>query len=248
MDELLRTEGLVKAFGALLAVDNVDFVLPRREIRAIIGPNGAGKTTFFNLLTGHLAATEGTILFGGQKISGLSPAHISHKGIARSYQITNIFPNFSTFENIRLAVQSRNRFHSPFVHISSLRDVDEKTWNILTLLGLEGKAEVTAPNLSHGDQRLLEIGIALATDPVLLLLDEPTAGMGVADTAETAKLIKRISKEQDLTIILVEHDMDVVMEVADVITVLQAGRILAEGPPEEIKMNAKVQEAYLRGG
>jgi len=245
---LLRTRGLVKSFGALIAVNRVEFTLPEYEIRAVIGPNGAGKTTFFNLLTGHLNATEGEILFKGENITRLSPAQISHKGIARSFQILNIFPNFSAFGNIRLAVQSRNRFQTPFTPISNLKEVNEKAWAILKMLGLDEKSDVIAPNLSHGEQRHLEIGIALATDPVLLLLDEPTAGMSPGETAESAKLIKRIASEKGLTIIIVEHDMSVVMEVADTITVFNQGRIVAEGSPEEIRENEEVKRAYLKGG
>ena len=247
MDELLKVQGLIKSFEALVAVNEVDFDLPKNEIRAIIGPNGAGKTTFFNLLTGHLSPTRGKIIFRGEDITRLSPAQISHRGISRSFQIINIFPNFSALENIRIAVQSRNRFHNPFIHVSRLKNEKEKAESILNLVGLEGKAEVVAPNLSHGDQRHLEIGIALATDPVLLLLDEPTAGMSPKETAETAKLIRKIAREEALTIIIVEHDMNVVMEVADTITVFHQGSIIAEGTPDEIKKNEKVQEAYLRG-
>lgn len=247
MDELLKVRGLVKSFEALVAVNEVDFNLSENEIRAVIGPNGAGKTTFFNLLTGHLSPTKGKIVFRGEDITRLSPAQISHKGISRSFQIINIFPNFSALENIRIAVQSRNRFHNPFIHVSRLKNEKEKAEGILNSVGLEGKAEVVAPNLSHGDQRHLEIGIALATDPVLLLLDEPTAGMSPGETAETAKLIRKIAREEGLTIIIVEHDMNVVMEVADTITVFHQGSIIAEGSPDEIKKNEKVQEAYLRG-
>ena len=247
MEELLTVRGLVKSFEALVAVNGVDFDLLRNEIRAIIGPNGAGKTTFFNLLTGHLSPTKGKIVFRDEDITRLSPAQISHKGISRSFQIINIFPTFSALENIRIAVQSRNRFHNPFIHVSRLKNEKEKAEGILNSVGLEGKAEVVAPNLSHGDQRHLEIGIALATDPVLLLLDEPTAGMSPGETAETAKLIRKIAREEGLTIIIVEHDMNVVMEVADTITVFHQGSIIAEGSPDEIKKNEKVQEAYLRG-
>jgi branched-chain amino acid transport system ATP-binding protein len=247
-DILLRTKGLVKSFGALIAVDRVDFTLPKYEIRAVIGPNGAGKTTFFNLLTGHLNATGGEIIFKGKNIIRLSPAQISHIGIARSFQTVNIFPNFSAFGNIRIAVQSRRRFQTPFTPISNLKEVNQEAHTILKMLGLEEKSDIMATNLSHGEQRHLEIGIALATEPVLLLLDEPTAGMSPGETADTAKLIKRIANEKNLTIIIVEHDMSVVMEVADTITVFNQGRIVAEGSPEAIRENEEVRKAYLKGG
>ena len=247
MEDLLIVRGLMKSFEALMAVHDVDFTLPKNEIRAIIGPNGAGKTTFFNLLTGHLSPTRGKIVFQGEDITGLSPAKISHKGISRSFQITNIFPNFSALENIQIAVQSRNRFQYPFRHVSRLKAEREKAERILESIGLKDMAEGLAPNLSHGDQRHLEIGIALATDPVLLLLDEPTAGMSPAETTATAKLIKKIAREEGLTIIIVEHDMGVVMEVADTISVFHQGCIIAEGSPEAIRKDEKVQEAYLKG-
>lgn len=229
-----------------MAVFEVDFNLPKNEIRAIIGPNGAGKTTFFNLLTGHLSPTRGKVVFRGEDITGFSPAKISHKGMSRSFQVTNIFPNFSALENIRIAVQSRNRFHNPFMHVSRLRKEREKAEKILELVGLKDMAKSLAPNLSHGDQRHLEIGIALATNPILLLLDEPTAGMSPAETTTTAKLIKRIAREEGLTIIIVEHDMAVVMEVADTISVFHQGSIIAEGSPDAIRKDEKVQEAYLK--
>jgi branched-chain amino acid transport system ATP-binding protein len=247
VEDLLAVRGLVKSFEALMAVREVDFSLPQNEIRAIIGPNGAGKTTFFNLLTGHLSPTRGKIIFKGEDITGLSPAKISHKGMSRSFQITNLFPNFSALENIRIAVQSRNRFQHPFTHVSSLKEEREKAEKILESVGLKDMAEILAPNLSHGDQRHLEIGIALATTPILLLLDEPTAGMSPAETTATAKLIKKIAREEGLTIIIVEHDMGVVMEVADTISVFHQGGIIAEGSPEAIKKNEDVQEAYLKG-
>ena len=247
MEDLLRVTGLMKSFGGLVAVNEVNFHLPGHEIRAIIGPNGAGKTTFFNLVTGHISPTKGRIIFRGEDITHLSPAQISRRGISRSFQITNIFPTFSALENIRIGVQSRNRFHNPFLHVSKLKEEKDKAVKVLKLVGLDGKADVMAPNLSHGDQRRLEIGIALATRPVLLLLDEPTAGMSPAETAETAQLIRRIAREEDLTIVIVEHDMSVVMGVADTITVFHQGDIIAEGTPEEIRKDEKVQEAYLRG-
>jgi len=246
-DLFLTTRGLVKTFGALISVDKIDFALPRYEIRAVIGPNGAGKTTFFNLLTGHLKPSDGQILFRGEDITGLSPDRISHKGMAMSFQIVNIFPNFSAFENIRIAAQSRSKVSNPFKHISSLDAVNDRANSVLQLVGMEEKADVKAPNLSHGEQRHLEIGIALATNPILLLLDEPTAGMSPAETAQTARLISRISKKEGLTIIIVEHDMNVVMEVADTITVLNEGRIVAEGTPAEIRNDDEVKRAYLKG-
>src|SRR6266436_5627696 len=212
---ILATEGLAVRFG---------------EIRAIIGPNGAGKSTLFNCLTGVLRPTAGHIRFAGDDITGLSPDRISRKGIARSYQITNILPNASVLENVRIAAQSRRHGWSMLSHHRAYQDIIDKAEAALDQVGLGGKANELAANLSHGEQRNLEIGIALATEPQLLCLDEPTAGMSAAETRDTMALVRRIAKK--LTILIVEHDMRVVMELAQRITVFHYGEILAEGTPE----------------
>jgi branched-chain amino acid transport system ATP-binding protein len=231
-------------FGGLTALNNVNFEVARGEIRAIIGPNGAGKSTFFNCLTGVIRPTSGRILFNGQSITGLSPDQISQRGIARSYQITNILPNATTLENVRIAAQSRRHAWSMFTHHSGFRDIIDKAQAVLASVGLAGKEEELAANLSHGEQRNLEIGIALATEPQLLCLDEPTAGMSAPETHGTMELVRRIAK--DLTILIVEHDMQVVMGLAHRITVLHYGQILAEGTPAEIQQNPRVMEVYLK--
>ena len=241
---LLRTERLTVRFGGLTALDNVDFEIRRGEIRAIIGPNGAGKSTFFNCLTGVLRPTSGRILFNGENIAGLPPNLISQKGIARSYQITNILPNATTLENVRIAAQSRRHGWSMLRHHSAYRDIIDKAQGVLDAVGLGAKANELAANLSHGEQRNLEIGIALATEPKLLCLDEPTAGMSTSETHETMELVRRIAK--NLTILIVEHDMQVVMELAQRITVLHYGEVLAEGTPDEIQQNPRVLEVYLK--
>ncbi|HEY5829436.1 MAG: ABC transporter ATP-binding protein [Hyphomicrobiaceae bacterium] len=241
----LRTEGLTVRFGGLAALNNVNFEVARGEIRAIIGPNGAGKSTFFNCLTGVIRPTAGRVIFNGENITGLPPNRISQKGIARSYQITNILPNATTLENVRIAAQSRRHSWSMFTHHADFRDIIDKAKAVLKSVGLEGKEEELAANLSHGEQRNLEIGIALATEPQLLCLDEPTAGMSAAETHDTMELVRRIARD-DLTILIVEHDMHVVMELANRITVLHYGEILAEGPPAEIQQNPRVQEVYLK--
>ena len=241
---ILSTEGLTVRFGGLTALDRVDFAVERGEIRAIIGPNGAGKSTFFNCLTGVLRPSSGNILFNGGDITGLPPDRISQKGIARSYQITNILPNATTLENARIAVQSRHHSWSMLTHHRAHRDIVEKAEAVLEAVGLGDKANELAANLSHGEQRNLEIGIALATEPQLLCLDEPTAGMSAAETHDTMELVRRIAK--DLTILIVEHDMQVVMGLAQRITVLHYGEILAEGAPSEIQQNPRVLEVYLK--
>jgi len=228
-----------------MAASDVDFWVEEGEIRALIGPNGAGKSTFFNLITGNLTPSSGRVLWKGKDITALRSDQVSKRGIARSYQITNIFPNLTTFENIRLSAQSRKKSQNWFIPATRLRDVVKRTEEILDMLGLQGKENVTAANLSHGDQRRLEIAISLATSPELLLLDEPTAGMSPAETEEMIDLIRKISK--NLTIIIVEHDMKVVMELAETISVLHYGKIISEGNPEEIRRNDKVLEVYLGG-
>jgi len=241
---LLRTELLSVRFGGLAALSQVNFEVARGELRAIIGPNGAGKSTFFNCLTGVLRPTSGRIIFKGDDIGGLPSNLISQKGVARSYQITNILPNATVLENVRIAAQSRRHGWNMLSHHTALADINAKAENALGSVGLLGKAHELASNLSHGEQRNLEIGIALATEPQLLCLDEPTAGMSAAETAETMELVRRIAK--DLTILIVEHDMEVVMELADRITVLHYGEILAEGTPDEIQENPRVLEVYLK--
>jgi branched-chain amino acid transport system ATP-binding protein len=241
---ILKTELLSVRFGGLAALSQVNFQLARNEVRAIIGPNGAGKSTFFNCLTGVLRPTGGRITFNGEEITGLASNRISQKGIARSYQITNILPNASTLENVRIAVQSRRHAWNMVSHHSAFADINNRAEAALQSVGLLGKAHELASNLSHGEQRNLEIGIALATEPQLLCLDEPTAGMSQAETNETMELVQRIAK--NLTILIVEHDMQVVMRLCHRITVLHYGEILAEGTPEEIQQNPKVLEVYLK--
>ncbi len=241
---ILKTELLSVRFGGLAALTDVNFEVARDEVRAIIGPNGAGKSTFFNCLTGVLRPAGGRIIFNGEEITGLPSNAISQKGIARSYQITNIMPNATALENTRIAAQSRRHGWNMIAHHSALADINKKAEAALNSVGLLDKAEDLASNLSHGEQRNLEIGIALATEPQLLCLDEPTAGMSQAETDETMELVRRIA--ENLTILIVEHDMQVVMELADRITVLHYGAILAEGTPEEIQENPKVLEVYLK--
>ena len=242
---MLRTEGLTIRFGGLTALNNVNLEIRRGEIRAIIGPNGAGKSTFFNCVTGVLRPTSGRILLNGADITGLPPNLISQAGIARSYQITNILPNATTLENVRIAAQSRRHGWNMLRHYRELpRHHRRRRKRVLASVGLAGKADELASNLSHGEQRNLEIGIALATEPQLLCLDEPTAGMSAAETHDTIQLVREIAK--NLTILIVEHDMPLVMGLADRITVFHYGEILAEGPPAEIQNNPRVLEVYLK--
>lgn len=242
-DVFLKTVGLSKLFGGLTAVNRVNFQLGRGELRAIIGPNGAGKSTFFNLLTGHLQPSVGRIYFEGKDITNFRPHQVSRIGIARSFQITNIFLGLSVFENIRIACQSRKVHYNLFSHFGSYRSLEEQAMRVLKAVRLSEKAGALSSQLSHGEQRHLEVGVALATEPSLLLLDEPTAGMSRGEASEIIELIKDVSR--DLTVILVEHDMKVVMELAQTITVLHQGEVIAEGAPQEIQEDRRVQEVYL---
>jgi branched-chain amino acid transport system ATP-binding protein len=241
-----KTEHLTKAFSGFKAVNDVSIEIPLGGVRTIIGPNGAGKTTLFNLLSGLLPPTEGHVWFEDRDITRLDPYQRARLGISRSFQITNIFAKLSVYENVRLSVQAiydgKANFFLPTGRMGNLH---AKTMEILGDVGLAEVGEGLAENLSHGDQRRLEIGLVLARDPKVLLLDEPLAGMSPTETHATVDLIKRISPGR--TIMLVEHDIDVVMSISTTITVMQTGQILAVGTPEEIRANEAVQRAYLGG-
>jgi branched-chain amino acid transport system ATP-binding protein len=242
---ILETEELTKHFGALTAVSGVNLRVGA-GVHSIIGPNGAGKTTLFNLLSGFLKPDKGQILYMGKQIAGLPPYRISQMGIGRSFQITSIFPALPVRENIRIAAQSRRRFRYNFLmSCDSLEGVSAATDTVLEQVGLDQWADMPARNLPYGLQRCLDIGISLATNPLLILLDEPTSGMGSEDTQRVLALIRQIS--QRLPVVLIEHNIDVVLTISDKITVLYQGMLLAEGTPSEIRSHEKVQEAYLGG-
>ena len=240
---LLRTERLTRAFGSLIAVDRVDIAIHEGELRSIIGPNGAGKTTFFRLISGEMAPTSGRIWFRDRDITGLPQHVVARRGIAKSYQITNVFPHLTVHENVRVAGQGSARAFDFWSRADRLGEVRDRASALLRTVGLAAKADRLAAHLSHGEQRHLEIGIALATDPALLLLDEPTAGMSPEETDETMHLIRELAAGR--TVILVEHKMKVVMKISDRITVLHQGQVLAEGTPDEIRNNDRVQQTYL---
>ncbi len=240
---LLETEQLTRAFGSLVAVDGVSVAVRRGELRSIIGPNGAGKTTLFRLISGEMPPTAGRIRFAGRDIAGLPQHAVARLGIAKSYQITNVFPHLTVLENVRVAVQGHAHAFNFWSRAARLDGVRQRAEALLAAVGLAGKPALLAAHLSHGEKRHLEIGIALATDPQLLLLDEPTAGMSPEETDETTRLIRSLAAHR--TVILVEHKMKVVMNISDRITVLHQGRVLAEGTPDEIRSNAVVQQTYL---
>ncbi len=240
---LLCTEALTRAFGSLLAVNGVSLTVRRGELRSIIGPNGAGKTTFFRLVSGEMAPSSGRVLFRGADITGLPQHRVCRLGIAKSYQITNIFPHLPVIENVRVAVQGAARAYNFWSRADHLPGCRERAAEILATVSLSRQAERLAAHLSHGEKRHLEIGIALASDPALLLLDEPTAGMSPEETDETMVLIRELARGR--TVVLVEHKMKLVMGISDRVTVLHQGAVLADGTPEEIRANRLVQETYL---
>jgi branched-chain amino acid transport system ATP-binding protein len=248
---LLHTEQLRKEFGGLVAVDNVDFDVPRNAIVSLIGPNGAGKTTFFNMLTGVYKPTAGLVFFDGEDMSGRPPHVFTERGIGRTFQNIRLFQNMTALENVLVGMHVRlkgNLFGAilgtPRVKHEE-REARQRARGLLEFSGLRRKHEELGKNLSYGDQRRLEVARALATEPKLLLLDEPTAGMNPQETADFTGFVARLREEQGLAVLLIEHDMRVVMGVSDRVTVLDYGEKIAEGTPQEIQKNERVIEAYL---
>lgn len=245
---LIETHHLTKYFGALAAVNDVSIKIRQNALHSIIGPNGAGKTTFFNLLSGNLKPTKGNIYFRGMDLTQQPIHKMVHLGIGRSFQITNIFPNLSVHENIRLASQAMEKGNfNVFKNTQAMERCEERTREVIELVRLSKKALLPARTLPHGDQRKLELGMILAPDPEVLLLDEPTAGMAAEDVPEWIELIQGIHQAGNKTVVLVEHNMNVVMRISDVITVMHMGEVLAEGTPAEIALDKAVQTAYLGG-
>jgi branched-chain amino acid transport system ATP-binding protein len=246
-DAVLRTRGLSRRFGGLMAASNVAIELQRGKLHALLGPNGAGKTTLINLLSGDLRASSGSISYKGDDITGYSPDRRSRIGIGRSYQKTNIFPAFTAFENCRLAAQSRcPRVLHVFADAVGYQPVCDAARRALEAAGLDGRADDIASGLSHGEQRQLEIAMVLATAPDVLLLDEPLAGMGAEEVGRMVALLQKLTPGH--AILLVEHDMDAVFAVADVITVMVEGQVLESGSPAQIRSSAAVRQAYLGDG
>ena len=244
---LLDIQGLYKDFRGVEVIKDLSLSVREGERHAIIGPNGAGKTTVFNLITGRYTPSLGVIEFEGRRISGMAPHRINRMGISRSFQITNIFPGLSVFENIRSAILSKRGIRWSFRRrVSAMSNVNEETQVILKLIGLDDQHHLLAGSLDYGAQRALEIGITLATDPKMIMLDEPTAGMSIEETREIVAMIDRTTRGKALLII--EHDMDVVFSLADTISVIHYGTVLASGSPESIRSDAAVKEAYLGEG
>ena len=248
MSALLETRGLGRAFGALRAVADVSITVEPGELRAVIGPNGAGKTTLFHLISGLLPPSSGRVFFRGEDVTELRSPERCRRGISRTFQITSIFPELSVLENVRMAVQLKGGGNFRLIGGRALLEGSEaRARESLAALGLAERAGALASTLPHGDQRLLEIAMTVAQEPDLLLLDEPTQGLSPEDTTATVAVIRRIARERNLTIILVEHDMDVVFDLADRVSVLHFGTLIADGTPDEVRANADVQTAYLGG-
>ncbi|AGE22557.1 ABC transporter ATP-binding protein [Geobacillus zalihae] len=248
MGTILETKQLTVCFGDHVAVDDVSIQVEQHQLKSIIGPNGAGKTTFFHLLSGQLKPTYGRVFFKGEDITNLSPALRTRKGIGRSFQITNIFPHLTCFENVRLAVQSKEKvYFNWFSHVKRFKEIERKTYEWLELVLLNHKAGELAAHLAHGEKRKLEIAMLLALETELLLLDEPTAGMSLEEVPKILEVIKRIKEQGNRTVLLIEHKIDMVLDLSDTIMVLFNGRLLADGKPEEIIENEQVQSAYLGG-
>jgi len=243
---MLQVEGVIKSFEGFMAVNGANLAVGKGEIVAVIGPNGAGKTTLFNLITGALMRDRGKIIFKGEDIGELPPYEICKKGISRSYQIVNIFPRLTVFGNVQVAVLSHQRKSSHFFRPAESIAVEE-TRGILETVGLSDKWRNVAGLLSHGDQKILEIAIALGNAPELLILDEPTAGMSPEETLATMELIKKLAHQRGLTILFCEHDMDIVFSIAQSIMVMRHGQTVIQGGLEEVRNNKEVQEAYLGG-
>lgn len=241
---MLRVESVFKSFDEFMAVNGANLQVEKGEIVAVIGPNGAGKTTLFNLITGLLKPDRGRILFKEEDITPLPPYEICRRGITRSFQIVNIFPRLTVFGNVQVAVLSHQRRSSNLFRSAEHIAVKE-TQEILETVGLLDKENFIAGSLSHGDQKILEIAIALGNEPELLILDEPTAGMSPEETQKTMELIKRLAKMRELTILFCEHDMEIVFSIAQRIMVMRHGRTIIQGTPEEVRSNPEVQEAYL---
>jgi branched-chain amino acid transport system ATP-binding protein len=244
-EHLLEVVGVSKHFGGLTAVDNVTFKAGPNEINGIIGPNGAGKTTFFNVITGELKPTSGKIYLKGKDITAFPPHRITRRGMSRTFQLTFIFPGMSVFDCVWAGVYSRGirPWNLFFSKVDKKGGVARKTEEICTLVGLEGKMDEPAVNLSYGDQKVLEIAMALSTDPSVLLLDEPTQGVGPREADDIVSLIGKLS--ESMSIVLIEHNMDIVMRICHHLTVLSFGKVLAEGSCKEVAMNAEVQRVYL---
>ena len=246
-EPVLRIENLSRNFGALAALRSVSLTVDRGEVFSVIGPNGAGKSTLFKVIAGLHPPTRGRVAFEGEDITGLPPEVINRRGLAKTFQITNVFPGVSVSDNVRIAAQSRSPEAGRLASLWRRAEVDGEVMELLDAVGLGARRDDEAQHLAHGEQRYLEICLALATRPTLLLLDEPTAGMTPGETKEATALVQRVARTRGLTVLLIEHDMSVVMGISDRVAVLHFGEKIAEGPPDTIRTDPRVIDAYLGG-
>jgi branched-chain amino acid transport system ATP-binding protein len=245
-EPLLELDGLTKRFGKLTAVDDVTWSIQEDDVTALIGPNGAGKTTIYNLMTGVLEPTSGSVRFMGEDVTGLKPHERVHRGLGRSYQVTNVFEGLSVRRNIRAPIIARSKQRWNLLG-STTDEIESETDRVLELVGLDEIEDMECSALSYGDKRRVEIGVSLATDPALVLLDEPTAGMNPSETERMVKLVRELDEETDQSFFMTEHDIEVIFSIATRILVLNRGAVIADGPPEEIRQDETVQSAYLGG-
>jgi branched-chain amino acid transport system ATP-binding protein len=245
-ETIIETRGVHQRFGGFTALKNVSVQVPKGKLTSIIGPNGAGKSTYFNVLSGALTPSEGRVLFEGKDITGRKPHEFAHAGIAKSFQITNLFPNFTAVENVRIALQAHVSRYGLWRRREDLPQLREQAEKLLQLVGLKDRANHLARELAHGQQRALEIAVALAARPRLLLMDEPTAGMSPEETVTMMQLIQRLATER--TVVLVEHKMKMVLGISDHVVVLHHGELLAQGSPADIRSNETVKAVYLGQG
>jgi len=243
---LLQLKGISRSFGSLRALEDVSLEMSEGELRAVIGPNGAGKTTLFNMVTGLFPPSAGEVRFDGKDVTGESAERRTRQGIVRTFQITEVFPDLTVFENLRIGVETAERTNAlPWMSRARHAAVERRVDELLSITGLASKSERVVSELAHGDQRVVEVAIALSLAPKLLMLDEPTAGMGDEETDNMVSLIRKLHDKQQLSILFIEHDMDVVFGIAQRITVLDQGRVLAEGTPDEVAADRRVRAAYL---